>query len=166
MSSERVRVVDIGLPLYLTVVLSEGFNQDILDFHGYASLYHFFMGFVGAPISYKDGCKWTGSKNFTIKGITFIYLKQLRLRLINLFSDIFNESSNFESVSEIIHQFYINYCGNEECKTEYFAMNELDTRMVLIYASFKLSFLIPLPAEAKSISEFGVALNFNFSYEV
>ena len=69
-------------------------------------------------------------------------------------------------MSEIIHQFYINYCGNEECKTQYFAMNELDTKVVLIYPSFKLSFLIPLPAEAKSISEFGVALNFNFSYEV
>ena len=163
MSSERVRVVDIGIPLYLTVVLSEGFNLDVLDSHGYASLYHFFMGFVGSPISYQNGCKWTGSKNFTIKGITFIYLKQLRLRL---FSDIFKESSNFKSVSEIIHTFYINYCGYDECKTQYFAINELDAKVVLIYPSFKLSFLIPLPAEAKSVSEFGIALNFNFSYQV
>ena len=54
----------------MTIVLSEGFNLDILNFHGYYSLYYFFMGFVGAPIGYKDGCKWTGSKNFTIKGIT------------------------------------------------------------------------------------------------
>ena len=66
-----------SIPLYLTIVLSEGFNLDVLDSHGYASLYHFFMGFVGSPISYKDGCKWTGSKNLTIKGITLIYLKQL-----------------------------------------------------------------------------------------
>ena len=36
MSSERIKVVDIGIPLYLTVVLSEGFNQDILASHGYA----------------------------------------------------------------------------------------------------------------------------------
>ena len=85
MSSERVKVMDIGIPLYLTVVLSEGFNLDVLDSHGYVSLYHFFMGFVGSPISYKDGCKWTGLKNITIKGITFIYLKQLRLRLFRYF---------------------------------------------------------------------------------
>ena len=75
--------MDIGLPLYLTIVLSEGFNLDVLDSHGYASLYHFFMGFVGSPISYKDGCKWTGLKNLAIIGryMTFKYQKQFRLML-------------------------------------------------------------------------------------
>ena len=136
----------------MTIVLSEGFNLDILNFHGYYSLYYFFMGFVGAPIGYKDGCKWTGSKNFTIKGITgkLFFSEQKRIRLFNFISDIFSQNSNFKSVSEIIHTFYINYCGNEECKTRYFAINELDTKVVLIYPSFKFSFLIPLPQQRES----------------
>lgn len=62
--------------------------------------------------------------------------------------------------------FYINYCGHEECKSRYFAINELDVKVVLTYPSFKLSFLIPFPTEAESISEFGVALNYTFSYQV
>ena len=65
-----MKVGDIGIPMYLTVVLLEGFNITVLDLHGYKSFYHFFMGFVGFPISYKDGCKWTGSRNSTIKGLT------------------------------------------------------------------------------------------------
>ena len=44
--------------------------------------------------------------------------------------------------------------------------NYVDTKVVLSYPSFKLSFLIPFPTEAESISEFGVALNYNFSYQV
>ena len=69
-------------------------------------------------------------------------------------------------MSQIIHTFYINYCGYEECKSRYFTINELDAKVVLSYPSFKLSFLIPFPTEAESISEFGVALNPNFSYQV
>ena len=68
MTSGSVKVEDIGIPMYLTVALVGGLNASVLDSHGYNSLYHFFMGFVGSPISYKDGCKWTGSKNSTIKG--------------------------------------------------------------------------------------------------
>ena len=72
----------------------------------------------------------------------------------------------FKTVSEIIPRFYIKYCGHEECKLRYFTINELDAKVVLTYPSFKISFLIPLPAKAKSISDFGVALNSNFSYRV
>ena len=69
MSSGSVKVGDIGRPMYLTVNLLEGFDVERLTLHGYNSLYHFFMGFVGDPISYKNGCNWTGSKNSTIKGM-------------------------------------------------------------------------------------------------
>ena len=69
MSSGSVKVIDIGIPMYLTVHLLEGFDVERLDLHGYHSLYHFFMGFVGDPISYKNGCNWTGYKNSTAKSM-------------------------------------------------------------------------------------------------
>ena len=68
-TSGSVKVRDIGIPMYLTINLLEGFDVERLDLHGYHSLYHFFMGFVGDPISYKNGCDWTGSKNSTINGM-------------------------------------------------------------------------------------------------
>ena len=81
-------------------------------------------------------------------------------------SDILNESKLFKSVSEIIHGLYINYCGDEECKSPIFLSDALDMKVNLIYPTFKLSFLIPIPNDAKTISEFGVSLNPNFSYQV
>ena len=69
-------------------------------------------------------------------------------------------------MSEIIGRFYINYCGYEECKSQILSRDDLDTKVNLIYPSFKLSFLIPFPNDAKTINEFGVSLNPNFSYQV
>ena len=81
-SSENAKVRDIGIPMYFTVHLLESFDVERLDLHGYHSLYHFFMGFVGDPISYKNGCNWAGSKNSTIKGMsTYLYFKSTKSRL-------------------------------------------------------------------------------------
>ena len=85
---------------------------------------------------------------------------------LNFFSDILNESKIFKSASEIIHRLYINYCGHEECKSQILLKDELDIKVNLIYPSFKLSFLIPFPDDAKTVSEFGVSLNPDFSYQV
>ena len=80
--------------------------------------------------------------------------------------DILNESKVFKSVSQIINKFYINYCGYEECKAQVISIDDLDIKVTVIYPSLKLSFLIPFPDDAKTISEFGVTLNPNFSYQV
>ena len=85
---------------------------------------------------------------------------------MTLISDILNESKVFKSVSEIIEKFYINYCGYEECKAQVISIDVLDINVTVIYPSLKLSFLIPFPDDAKTISEFGVTLNPNFSYQV
>ena len=80
--------------------------------------------------------------------------------------DILNESKVFKSVSQIINKFYMNYCGYEECKAQVISIDVLDINVTVIYPSLKLSFLIPFPDDAKTISEFGVTLNPNFSYQV
>ena len=70
MSSGSVKVRDIGIPMYLTVNLLEGFDEECLYLHGYNSISGFFMGFVGDPIYDPiNGYNWTGSKNSTIKGM-------------------------------------------------------------------------------------------------
>ena len=60
----------------------------------------------------------------------------------------------------------MNYCGYEECKAREISKDLLDIKVAVIYPSLKLSFLIPYPEDAKTISEFGVTLNPNFSYQV
>ena len=80
--------------------------------------------------------------------------------------DIFNESKVFKSVSQIIDKFYMNYCGYEECKAQFISKDVLGIKVAVIYPSLKFSFLIPFPDDAKTISEFGVTLNPNFSYQV
>ena len=42
-------ILEIGIPIYLSIVFTPSFNTSILQSHGYKDAFHFFMGMLEDP---------------------------------------------------------------------------------------------------------------------
>ena len=84
-----------SLPIYVSIVLSDGLNLNVLKSNGYFSLFGLFMGSPNNTLELKTGFNWKGIYNSTIKGlIQEILIKYICLEK-NFCLRYFRRSQNF-----------------------------------------------------------------------